>query len=176
MPRWSMATQHIQLSQELEMLFKEMADRPRRTDMVNAAKNVALDMDPWINAVKIVIKHDVNRKFRVVPIRNYKRLQPRKTCGFKEIAHQGMPRGPHRDEPDAPYGEAWIKHSWGTICFHGSVFCCIWPRWWWRTHLVLTLLSNLNWWLSLNNTFDWYPKFAWMCAFFYETHGKRWLI
>eukprot|EP00434_Breviolum_minutum_P007150 symbB.v1.2.006311.t1/scaffold354.1/size221495/6 len=32
-------------SQELEMLFKEMADRPRRTDMVNAAKNVALDME-----------------------------------------------------------------------------------------------------------------------------------
>ena len=88
------------------MLFKEMADRPRRTDMVNAAKNVALDMDAWINAVKIVIKHDVNWKFRVVPIRIYKRLQSRKTSGFKEIAHQGMPRGPHRDEPDAPYGEA----------------------------------------------------------------------
>jgi len=59
-----MATQHIQISEELEMLFKEMADRPRRTDMVNAAKNVALDMDAWINAVKIVIKHDVNCKIQ----------------------------------------------------------------------------------------------------------------
>ncbi len=46
------------------MLFKEMADRPRRTDMVNAAKNVSLDMDAWINAVKIAIKHHVNWKLR----------------------------------------------------------------------------------------------------------------
>ena len=65
--------QHIQIywtsnelmfSEELEMLFKEMADRPRRTDMVNAAKNVSLDMDAWINAVKIAIKHHVNWKLR----------------------------------------------------------------------------------------------------------------
>ncbi|CAK9090290.1 Hypothetical protein (Fragment) [Durusdinium trenchii] len=32
-------------SQELEMLFGEMSDRSRRADMVNAAKNVCLDMD-----------------------------------------------------------------------------------------------------------------------------------
>lgn len=28
------------------MLFKEMADRSRRGDMVNAAKNVCLDQEP----------------------------------------------------------------------------------------------------------------------------------
>eukprot|EP00438_Fugacium_kawagutii_P008846 Skav208546 [mRNA] locus=scaffold1216:413608:419896:+ [translate_table: standard] len=31
---------------ELEMLFKEMSDRSRRADMVNAAKNVCLDTEP----------------------------------------------------------------------------------------------------------------------------------
>ena len=33
----------------------------------------------------------------------------------------------------------------------------------------LTLLSKLNWWLTLNNTFDWYPKSARMCAFLRNT-------
>lgn len=32
--------------QELDMLFKEMSDRARRADMVNAAKNVCLDTEP----------------------------------------------------------------------------------------------------------------------------------
>lgn len=75
------------------MLFKEMADRPRRTDMVNAAKNVALDMDAWINAVKILIKHDVDWKFRVVPIRIYKRLQSRKNV---RIQRDSTPRNATR--------------------------------------------------------------------------------
>lgn len=40
--------------QELEMLFREMSDRARRADMVNAAKNVCLDMDTLRQAVVFV--------------------------------------------------------------------------------------------------------------------------
>ena len=77
-------------------------------------------------------------------------LQSRKTSGFKESTPRNATR-PHRDEPDAPYGEAWIKHSWGTICFHGSEFYYIWPRWWWRTHVVIEfeLMTELEQYLRL---------------------------